>query len=62
MGLRRACVVVPGTVGADVFRPAYLAVRQRDVEAFDVTWKVPAIGDACDSVSACGFRRIRECD
>jgi hypothetical protein len=27
-------------------RPAYLELSQRDIEAFDVMWKVPAIGDA----------------
>ena len=30
---------------ADVFRPAYLELRQRDRETFDVMWKVPAQGD-----------------
>ncbi len=30
---------------ADVFRPAYLEVRQKDAETFDVLWKVPAQGD-----------------
>src|SRR5436190_4133369 len=30
---------------ADVFRPAYLELRQRDAETFDVMWKVPAQGD-----------------
>jgi hydrogenase/urease accessory protein HupE len=29
---------------ADVFRPAYLELRQKDAETFDVTWKVPAQG------------------
>jgi hypothetical protein len=29
-------------VWADVFRPAYLELRQRDDETFDVMWKVPA--------------------
>jgi hydrogenase/urease accessory protein HupE len=29
---------------ADVFRPAYLELRQRDAETFDVMWKVPAQG------------------
>jgi len=31
---------------ADVFRPAYLELRQRDADTFDVVWKVPAVGDA----------------
>jgi hydrogenase/urease accessory protein HupE len=30
-------------VHADVFRPAYLQLKQLDVETFDVTWKVPAL-------------------
>jgi hypothetical protein len=29
-----------------VFRPAYLELRQRDGDTFDVMWKVPAIGDS----------------
>jgi hydrogenase/urease accessory protein HupE len=41
-----ACVSLPGPAGADVFRPAYLELRQRDGETFDVMWKVPAIGDS----------------
>ncbi len=32
-------------VGAHEVRPGYLAVRQTDVESFDVMWKVPAKGD-----------------
>lgn len=27
---------------ADVFRPAYLELRQRDADTYDVMWKVPA--------------------
>jgi hypothetical protein len=30
---------------ADVFRPAYLELRQKGAETFDVLWKVPAKGD-----------------
>lgn len=30
---------------ADEFRPAYLELRQRDAETYDVFWKVPARGD-----------------
>src|SRR4051812_25403815 len=30
-------------VHADVFRPAYLQLKQFDAETFDVTWKVPAL-------------------
>jgi hydrogenase/urease accessory protein HupE len=35
-----------GAVHADVFRPAYLELRQRDAESYDVLWKVPAQGEA----------------
>jgi hypothetical protein len=31
---------------ADVFRPAYLELHQKDAETFDVMWKVPAQGGA----------------
>ena len=34
------------TVNADVFRPAYLELRQTGAERYDVMWKVPAQGDA----------------
>jgi hydrogenase/urease accessory protein HupE len=34
-----------GTAGADVFRPAYLELRQRDAETWDVLWKVPSRGE-----------------
>ena len=33
------------TTRADVFRPAYLELRQTSVETYDVMWKVPAQGD-----------------
>ena len=33
------------TAGADVFRPAYLELRQTSAETYDVMWKVPAQGD-----------------
>ncbi len=32
-----------GPVRADVFRPAYLQLKQLDAETYDVTWKVPAL-------------------
>ena len=32
-------------VRADVFRPAYLELRQTSAETYDVMWKVPAQGD-----------------
>ena len=31
---------------ADVFRPAYLELKQRDPDVFDVLWKVPAAGES----------------
>jgi hydrogenase/urease accessory protein HupE len=33
------------TAHADVFRPAYLELRQTGAETYDVMWKVPAQGD-----------------
>ena len=36
---------IASVAGADEYRPAYLEIRQTDVEAFDVLWKVPALGD-----------------
>ena len=30
---------------ADEYRPAFLEIRQTDIETFDVLWKVPALGD-----------------
>jgi hydrogenase/urease accessory protein HupE len=41
-----ACLCLPDAAGADVFRPAYLELRQRSDDTFDVMWKVPAIGDS----------------
>jgi hypothetical protein len=41
-----ACVCLADAAGADVFRPAYLELRQRDHDTVDVLWKVPAIGDS----------------
>ena len=32
-------------LGADVFRPAYLELRQTDADTFDVLWKVPSQGE-----------------
>ena len=39
------CLTVPHAALADVFRPAYLELKQRDADTFDVLWKVPAVGD-----------------
>ena len=36
-------LLLAGPVHGDVFRPAYLQLKQRDDETFDVTWKVPAL-------------------
>ena len=36
---------IASTAGADEYRPAYLEIRQTDIETFDVLWKVPALGD-----------------
>lgn len=48
----RACLVLVialaagvAQLAADVFRPAYLELRQVDADTFDVLWKVPAQGD-----------------
>lgn len=37
-------VVVALPAQADVFRPAYLQLRQTGPDRYDVLWKVPAIG------------------
>jgi hydrogenase/urease accessory protein HupE len=41
------CVLLTLTAAAlaDVFRPAYLELRETDQESYDVLWKVPAAGD-----------------
>ena len=50
--LRRWTVVIvlvlgwAATAHADVFRPAYLELRQISTDTYDVMWKVPAQGDA----------------
>lgn len=43
-----ALIVIIGATPAfaDVFRPAYLELKQRDADTFDVVWRVPALGDA----------------
>jgi hydrogenase/urease accessory protein HupE len=40
-----ACLVACGLASADVFRPAYLELRELDAERYDVLLKVPAQGD-----------------
>ena len=40
------CLCLSVQTRADVFRPAYLELRQRDGETFDVLWKVPANGES----------------
>jgi hypothetical protein len=41
-----ALLLATAAASADVFRPAYLELRQRDAERWDVLWKVPARGGA----------------
>ncbi|HEY6240507.1 MAG TPA: HupE/UreJ family protein [Burkholderiales bacterium] len=43
MGAIALLLVAPAW--ADIFRPAYLELRQKDADTYDVTWKVPAQGD-----------------
>ena len=38
-------LVVSVSVLADVFRPAYLELTQRDTDTYDVLWRVPAVGE-----------------
>lgn len=47
-GLMAAVIVIgAATVArADVFRPAYLELKQRDADTYDVVWKVPTAGDS----------------
>ena len=51
MTTRRSAVIAAvllaftAPVWADVFQPAYLELRQKDDETFDVMWKVPARGE-----------------
>lgn len=41
-----ACLLaMAGHAGADVFRPAYLELRELDEERYAVLWKVPAMGE-----------------
>ena len=40
-----ACLMVAAQASADVFRPAYLELRELDAERYDVLLKVPAQGD-----------------
>ena len=48
-GLRCAFLLVASLAGlaaqADIFRPAYLELRETDPGRYDVLWKVPALGD-----------------
>jgi hydrogenase/urease accessory protein HupE len=38
-------VMIFGSVNADIFRPAYLEIRESGNDTYDVLWKVPALGD-----------------
>lgn len=49
--MRRALLVLlwfagAGAAQADVFRPAYLELRENGIDRYDVMWKVPMQGDA----------------
>ncbi len=44
LALILACIA--WTVHADVFRPAYLELREAGDDRYDVLWKVPALGEA----------------
>ena len=39
-------LVLAGTVAADIFRPAYLELRELGEDRYDVLWKVPALGQS----------------
>lgn len=39
-------LVVTNIADADVFRPAYLELREAGNDTYDVLWKVPALGDS----------------
>jgi hydrogenase/urease accessory protein HupE len=43
LGLCLALLLLISTAHADVFRPAYLQLKQTDTENYDVLWKVPAL-------------------
>src|SRR5687768_421877 len=40
-----ALLCAPTAVRADVFRPAYLELREAGADQYDVLWKVPAQGE-----------------
>lgn len=41
-----AALAIPASARADVFRPAYLELKQRDADTYDVLWKVPSAGES----------------
>jgi hypothetical protein len=45
VALLAAVLGCPTWAAADVYRPAYLELSQRDGETYDVVWRVPAAGD-----------------
>ena len=49
LSMRAACLLlllaITGPSLADVFRPAYLELREAGQDRYDVLWKVPAQGD-----------------
>jgi len=46
-------------VRADVFRPAYLELREAGAGRYDVLWKVPALAKTCVWRQPCASLRIR---
>lgn len=44
-GLALALLVAATPASADVFRPAYLELKQKSADTYDVLWKVPAVGE-----------------
>ncbi|HSF15096.1 MAG TPA: HupE/UreJ family protein [Vicinamibacteria bacterium] len=41
-----AAAALPSPASADVFRPAYLELKQKSADTYDVLWKVPAVGES----------------
>lgn len=46
IGLVLLLIAVTAPAAADVFKPAYLELRQTGAETYDVLWKVPALDEA----------------
>jgi hydrogenase/urease accessory protein HupE len=41
-----SALALAAPAAADVFRPAYLELKQRDADTFDVLWRVPSAGES----------------